>query len=438
MSSEPVNNQEVGLLTRRIEYSPSWVPSYVTVYEADTVHNSICLKHPATIHNKRGPDGTWPRSAWDKSWFRCFVPGTRWSTQVKPGRSAWFQPKAFTGIIGTLSTSTTQQWTENAARFRPDPLDVLNAENTARTKVLNKLATKKWDLGVTVLEFRQTAELVSSLATSVTKGIIDICSLRQKTRKQTNALFRRVRQHDDFYRAAHEVGMRDTRFLEECRDRWMELQFGIKPLVYDIEDAGQTLSDAIFGDKWVPGLTVDVKSGHTIKGSRNFLMPVAPNVPFSTRLRCATEVNCHISASYRVPTEGLAMYNQLGLDNAASIAWEATRLSWMVDYAFGVGDWLSSFSAAAGLEFISASMSTTLRCTADSVQHHMEDGDLVFTRKPATIGVILDSGKFTRVLLPHGVFPAFAPPIKSELSLVQLANSLSAISGLLGGKSATR
>ena len=110
----------------------------------------------------------------------------------------------------------------------------------------------------------------------------------------------------------------------------------------------------------------------------------------------------------------------------------------MADYALGVGDWLQSFTAANGLEYIDGSISSTQRCTANSVQHSNLVADNDWVRKPGTQGVVLDSGRFTRELLPHGVLPAFAPQIKSSMSLVKLANTLSALTMLLGGKPGLR
>lgn len=436
MSDTPVNTKVTSYYNTTIKMTPSWAPWYVGNVTNDMMIESQCLKHPATVHNVRDANGSWPRSAWNKSWFRCFIPKTTWSTAAKPGYDAWFYPEGRTPMVGDLYPYADEwQWNLNHVRFQPSAFDVLNAENTARTKVLNSISQKKWDLGVTVLEFAQTADMVTSLATRLVDGVDGLMNLRQNSRQQINRLFRQVRKHNDFYRAAAEVGMKETRLLEQLRDGWMEVQFGLKPLAYDIADAGAALDEEIFDRS--NGLLLVAKEGHTVKGRISVPLPIV-NAPFKTRLVCDTVASCHISASYRVPTEGVSRITTLGLDNPASILWEATRLSWLVDYGLGIGDWLSSFSAAKGLEFIDASMSSVQRCTAFEVQHHDLHADNVWTKKPGTLGVVLDSGRFVRDLLPSGVLPAFAPQVKSKLSLVKLANSLSALSTLLGGGTAPR
>lgn len=436
MSDVPVNTKTTSYYNTSIKYSPSWAPWQVGVVNNDMMFESQCLRHPATVRNTRDTNGSWPRSAWNKSWFRCFVPKTTWSTQAKPGVDALFYLEGRTPVVGDLHPYADEwQWNLNHVRFQPRAFDILNAENTARTKALNSVAQKKWDLGVTVVEFAQTANMVTSLATRLVGGVDSLMNLRKSSANQINQLFRRVRKHDDFYRAAAEVGMKDTRLLERIRDGWMEYQFGLKPLMYDIADAGAALDETIFERS--NGLLVVAKEGHTVKGRIVVPLPIA-NAPFKTRLICDTVASCHVSASYKVPTDGVSRITTLGLDNPASIVWEGTRLSWMVDYVVGFGDWLSSFTAANGLEYIDGSMSSVQRCTAVEVQHYDLRVDNVWGKKPGTLGVVLDSGRFVRGLLPSGVLPAIAPQIKSELSLVKLANSLSALSTLLGGGKAVR
>lgn len=436
MSETPVDSKKTSFWETSIKQSPSWAPWYVSNTTNNMMSMSQCLKHPATVRNTRGADGSWPRSAWNKSWFQMFVPTTSWSTAAKPGYDAWFVTEAKTPVVGDLYPYADHwQWILNHARFQPSPWDRIQADSVARTKVLNEVARKKWDLGVTVAEFAQTAGMVTSLSTRLVDGISSLINLRRNSVEQTTRLFRRVRQHNDFYKAAAEVGMKDTRLLENIRDGWMEVQFGIKPLMYDIHDAGAALDESIFEHE--NGMLVVAKAGHTVKGIISVPTPIT-NAPFETHLVCDTSVSCHASVSYRVPTDGVSRVTTLGLDNPASIAWEATCLSWMVDYAVGFGDWLSSFTAANGLEYIDGSMSTIQRCTAREVQHRNLRADNVWKKKPSTSGVVLSSGVFTRELLASGVTPGVVPQIKSKLSLVQMANSLSALSTLLGGGKAIR
>ena len=45
----------------------------------------------------------------------------------------------------------------------------------------------------------------------------------------------------------------------------------------------------------------------------------------------------HYSVLYEIPTGGVSELNLLGLDNPWNVLWEKTQLSWMADYAVGIG-----------------------------------------------------------------------------------------------------
>ena len=164
--SEAVDNQAVSSDVYTIRFSPSWAPWVVNTTDNRFLTRTECLKHPATIRNVRGSFGQWPRSPWHKWWYRASIPVVAWETAAKPGREAWFNPRSTTPVAGDFLHWTGVQW-EDSLRFLPSAADRFMTEQVARTKTLQKVAQKKWDLGVTVLEFKQTAGLVTDVATSM-------------------------------------------------------------------------------------------------------------------------------------------------------------------------------------------------------------------------------------------------------------------------------
>lgn len=431
-----VNNQRPSVATCPIKQAPSWSPGSIGTINSSFLLRSDCLRNPNYTYNHQRADKSWPRSAWSKSWFRCAAPVTSWGTKPIPGKSVWFNPPGSrTPVVGDFFLTSTNQWS-NLGKFKPPPQDFIVVDQVTRTKVLNKISQKKWDVGVTVAEFRQTAGLVKDAADSLVDTIQGLVNMRRNAAKQVNQLLARVRKHGDFYRAAAETGMRDTALLNKVRDRWMQYQFGVRPLYGDIYNAGTALSESIFGHS--NGLLVSAKAGHEVTRVIRVALPVV-NAPFTThvRMRCVTQG--HASVSYRVPTTGIPTFNMLGLDNPYSIAYEQARLSWMFDYLVGAGDWLSSFSAAKGLEFIDGSMSTVWRAISLDVEINLkEPSKLRWDEAPRKSGVYIEAGEFERVLLAHGVTPAFVPQVKSTLGLVQLGNSLFALSHVFSGNRGPR
>lgn len=216
----------------------------------------------------------------------------------------------------------------------------------------------------------------------------------------------------------------------------MQYQFGIKPALSDVDSAVTALDTAIHG--YENGMLVRAKAGHSTTGRRNVSLPVV-NAPFSTVVSFDTEVEVHCSVSYRIPTEGVPLVTTLGLDNPYNIAWEVTRLSWMCDYVVGIGDWLQSFTAANGLEYIDGSMSSTWRSISNQVNVELYDStNVMWVKRPKTTGLYLESGRFTRELLASGLMPGVVPQIKSQMGVTQLANSIFALTSLLGGSRGLR
>ena len=149
----------------------------------------------------------------------------------------------------------------------------------------------------------------------------------------------------------------------------------------------------------------------------------------------------HYSICYEMPTGHVSNITSLGLDNPWKIGWEVTRLSWMFDYVVGVGDWVSSFTATNGMIFREGTRSMLKRLVSEAL-HAKDllgsDPTLYVKTMPPLRGGYVQRGQFTRIVLESGISPAVVPQIKSRLGLVQMANSLFALSSVLGGRPGLR
>lgn len=436
--AKAVDHQSVNVSNFITKRSPSWAPHVVSSTNQKMLTQSLCLKHPDTKSNPIRSDGTRARSSWNKSWFRMVIPVSTFETRAKPGKDAWFHPSQSVPCVGNWFQGTTgdaSQW-QNLEFFRPSAAELFYQDQVARTKILNKVAQKKWDLGVSTLEMKQTAGLVSALAKDMVFGIQKIVNSKASVARQTNNLLRETRKHGDFYKAAEAVGMRDTRLLESIKDRWMQYQFGIRPALNDVDSATRALDDLIFKENH--GLRISAKGGHS--SSEDHVLSMTPtNMPFSTVISYNRRLETHYSASYDVPLDGVSSLTTLGLDNPASIGWEVTRLSWMFDYVVGVGDWLQSFSAANGLLFVDGSVSTIWRATSGRVQAVLNPQlDIEWVRRPKVDRFHLAAGEFRRELVSSRILPGVVPQVKTTLGLTQLANSLFALSNVFAGGKAPR
>lgn len=401
------------------------------VYFSGLASKTEYLTKPATVENPVRPDGTRPMSAYVTTWFR--------QANIAPVSSVqnfgWFENKYFDypriDVVSSPSNPAglAQGWRAVSAMNR------FAAEQEATTRTLGKLSQKKWDLGVTALEMKQTVGLVADLAQSFAKTVDQLVHSHRRSEKVLQRFFRRVQHHGDFYQAAAEVGLKDMSLLEDIRSRWMQYQFGIKPLVYDSYDASVALSDLIHNH----GLSVLVraKAGASRK-ARTTLSQSSRGDPVLRTLIGEEEVKVHYSVVYEMPTGSTGPINTLGLDNPWSIGWEVTRLSWMFDYVVDIGSWLSSFSAINGMTFREGCRSELLRCRYHTslVQPSSSNVTLVSRgERPCFV----ESGRFERSLLAApGLVPAVIPIPRKELGLIQLGNSLFALSSVFQGSPGLR
>jgi len=315
----------------------------------------------------------------------------------------------------------------------------INIENRARANFFKKLAQGKAQLGAALGEARDTAKGVTRAAEEIASAVSSIASGVGASRGAVARYLRGISQTIRGSRRTRSGKLRrdylTEKGLEEVRDRWLQAQFEIKPLISDIQDAGQALSDAIFDHslegvfKIRAGATDSDRKTATIDGEYGYRMFSGIDVTTSM----------HISAIYRLPLTATRTINQLGLGNPASVLWEVTAFSWMVDYVVGVGDWLDSmFVDDDGSQFIEGSVSRIQRAV-HSGQNDLRTGDpsIHIYGKPS-IEFRLNAGNFVRSVLDGRVIPPILPAVRVQMGLNQMANTLSVLSQVAGSPSRVR
>lgn len=437
MPSEAVTvaNQGPEVIGRRQRFTWSGDPwsQPVDVYSGGVTKTEYLVK-PATTVNVKRSDGTRAMSAYETTWFRGANPG-----DVSSSKPIASFTDRWTGMPRLLmdDVSVSGFWPQLVNNWLSEisPLDRLAAEAEARTKTLNKLSQKKWDLGVTALEFKQTVGLVTDLAQGMVKTVDKIITAHKRSDKALHSFFHRVVRHGDFSKAAAEVGGMDINLLEDVRSMWMQYQFGIRPTVKDTQDAVEALVE-LFYARNLP-LLVRAKAGAT-RRARITLEQRDIDDPVRRLLHGETTVSEHFSVVYEIPKGTVGPITTLGLDNPFSTLWESTRLSWMYDYALKTGEWLSSMTATNGMEFREGCRSTLRRLLIDTSEVLPQFSDVTIS-SAQTVPCFLEVGKFTRELLPPvGLVPAIMPSVRNELGLLQLGNSLFALSNVFSGKPGLR
>jgi hypothetical protein len=284
--------------------------------------------------------------------------------------------------------------------------------NTALISALGNLKNQKVNLGVAWGERNQTARLLGSTATKLAKSFLELKRGRFKNAAQTLGLRSAPRRP------------RGDNITKE----WLALQYGWKPLLSDVYGAVSALKERKTSD-WAV----------TAKGRANRNIPLSASfedayefMKWSVSGKASRKAYCRIDAH---PTnEVLISLNRVGVLNPLLIGWELVPFSFVVDWAWPIGNYLNSLDAMLGYGKDSW-MSTSLLCRGDwgiSVSSHKPleyfggDGSYSASGSGSKNVVILKRSASQGVPLPH------LPSVKNPAGLTHMANGLSLMAQIFG------
>lgn len=353
--------------------------------------------------------------AWSHVWAQYVAPPARTKFRIPGWGVAEGVIPPFSLTYGTLLDAWGADWcgSPGATGFPSTP------RSQARTRLLNKLADGKANWGQTLGEARKTVEGIADASNMMLGAVNKLAKYyRMEKKAVADALMgRRVvspNYSGDLARA-----------VKEIPSAWLSLQFGLKPLLRDIDDSAKAL-DYLLQEK-TPA-TMTLRAG----GTDVRRVDATTQGLYSTRLRWALDIEAraHLSCTYLVPVSYTRSLQQVGLGNPYSVAYELMPWSWALDYVTDTGSWLNSLFARDGTSFVEGSESLLMRVV----------NDVVFYKPEMAYGVTLETwahrgylpfraGRFSREVLTDTPLPWF-PTFRNRLGLTQMANLTSALSQL--------
>lgn len=409
--------------------SPGWAPWSENHSVNDDIAELLFRAEPASTSNPIRSDGTRaPSEYWIK---RLYVQNPSARVETIP-TSGWFAHNSTTCRLAQFSGGLAEDFHKGVLYLADQ-----NTDARARTTFLNKLADASGkdqvSLGVIAGEFRETAGLAADLATGIVKGVRDIARTHKRPPESiANALY--VLGREGKAAALKQLGSSDNTLLQGVVSSWLVYQFGLKPLAYDIQDgvdylaAQQAKPDGLQLTALLRGGASEVyeytrllnQSGHNgsvVRLTGNFVQKTSVNY----------------AGVYKIPTQAPTQI-ALGLYNPALVLWELLRFTWMVDYVIDIGGWIRSFMAAQGTSFVEGSRSWTRKAYLDGL--YSENLSYGITKvDPAKVEMMISSEWFERTVVGSGgVMPSFLPGMKNKLNLDRLANSIAAITTLVGSR----
>lgn len=170
---------------------------------------------------------------------------------------------------------------------------------------------------------------------------------------------------------------------QEALGMLLAIRYGLMPLMSDISEAHRLL-------------TSDQKQEATVRVSRSETWKWG-NYPALSMRRTASgpgSESITIKLTATVTNPNLLLANQLGLVNPASVIWETTKYSFIVDWFVNVSGFIDNFTSHLGLSYKNTSVTRTRRVQGDChVQYpgrglywFMAGRAYKYVRKQRTIG----------------------------------------------------
>lgn len=308
-----------------------------------------------------------------------------------------------------------------------------NLENTAVNKALLKLKNQKVDLAVAFGERKELEEMVYSFCNYSIKAIDLIRKVHpkgwaralknpkgaskamlaiKKARSERKALTRRNRQR---------VGYYGKEFLND----YLAFQYGMKPFMQDCYGAADALNHREVGGN--SPYTVCVKASTRNSETKNWFKSSSVDPYWGVPVVDRINQTCFVRIDYYMDNPINANMSALGITNPAAFTYELTGFSFVLDWVFPLGDYLSAFDADFGYQFragsitkvnsVSGSGSTPIYTGTNPywVYEDMGTGAFYCTKR-SMIRTVLTSSPWPKV-----------PSLKNPFSGVHVANAIALI-----------
>lgn len=352
-----------------------------------------CYKSPGT---SGAYSSTFPGFRKPTRWVRSVI-----RTEDLSGGAVYDFRSGSTRYVVTVDDARHPTWGVNVdtvdSAYTGLPNVNLNQRNRAVSEALLKVNDQKINLGVMMGEARKTLSMVTNRIRTLVAFY--------------KALRRGNLRYAYYVVTGRSIGVSSGRTAAEL---YLELQYGWRPLIDDVYGGAEQIRKGLRENS----LLFSVE--------RTVTDPVNPEGFFGPTGSLITEGTA--KESYRVKLWGcvtdefLSGASTLGLINPATIAWELTPYSFVIDWLLPIGNWLDSLTASIGVKFI-AGCGTYLR-TADVEAVRVKLPNNYTAVKPPRVR--MQSLVMDRVT--YGSWPWALPYIKSPFSASHVTSAVALLS----------
>lgn len=196
------------------------------------------------------------------------------------------------------------------------------------TGALNALRGGRTQMGSDMAEGKKTVEMVADNASQLAQGLL---AFKRGNFGAIPGIFG--------------LSPRDLLSGKSLANRWLEYQYGWKPLMGSIYDGIGLLQKGFRSKEMI----FRGSSTASDSASRNY----TENANYGCYMDCVKtdSYSARTTYTYKVSNAVIDRVDAAGLLNPLSIAWELTPFSFVLDWFVPVGNVLSAITATAGLEF---------------------------------------------------------------------------------------
>lgn len=216
-------------------------------------------------------------------------------------------------------------------------------------------------------------------------------------------------------------------------ERYLEVEYALKPLLSDCEGAAQALAQYLYDNqlelihRYARGLIYRERLNEYryTTGPVQFVDYPLCKIRVGSAVRYKMDINYIIDPSYF--SQLLATSKSLGLTNAASTAYQLTPYSFVLDWGTTIGDYLELLDATVGCRFVSGTMSRKLtsRILDWAVIPHAGTTNSWKVTLTRAVPVFLEADMYHREVLTS--FPTPQVVVKSPLSAAHLASAIALV-----------
>lgn len=253
-------------------------------------------------------------------------------------------------ILNTLSLDTTGLLFSYTTTTVPSSSHNPRARDNAITKLIARAeADLQANLAQDIAQMNQTVSLIAGTAKRITSAIRSV--RRGNIVEAAKALGTPPPRSGYLW----PKGGKHPSATQNVANNWLELQYGWKPLLQDIDGSMRSLANAINLGREVR--RVSASSTYTTTDRGTFANPWLGGGPPVGSWNYTMATTSKYVMRYRIDNHVVAFLAQTGFTNPLNLAWEILPYSFVADWFLPIGPYLESLSAFGGMVFVDGSVS---------------------------------------------------------------------------------